>query len=112
MSLGEIIEANRKNPLTPPSNYSECQVLNDMDNLLDEALGDISSSDEDSPTPPKMLKSTSFEYKSNPEGGSSNQLIHTVSFYRKQQQTPVSYFYKLEIFEKYFFIIFNIFMFN
>ena len=95
MSFGDILEASKNNTLSPPNNHSlesnECRVLNQMDDLLDEALDDISSSDEDSSTPPKMLKSTSFEYKSNPDDHGSNQLIHTVSFYRKQQQTPVSF---------------------
>lgn len=94
MSLSELLEMNKNNPTTPPSDISfskskECQVLNKMDKLLESALNDVSSecyedSADDYASPPKIMKSSSFEYKSKESVGHS--LLHTVSFYRKQQQ--------------------------
>lgn len=93
MSFAELLEINKNNPVTPPSEQSfskskECQVLNKMDRLLESALNDLSSSCEDNddvyPSPPKMMKSSSFEFKNLNEN--NQPLLHTVSFYRKQQQ--------------------------
>lgn len=94
MSLTDLLEMNKNNPITPPSDLSfskskECEVLNKMDKLLESALNDLPSETEDEleenfPSPPKIVKSSSFEYKSN--SSNDQPLLHTVSFYRKQQQ--------------------------
>uniref|UniRef100_A0A1B6IE89 PH domain-containing protein n=1 Tax=Homalodisca liturata TaxID=320908 RepID=A0A1B6IE89_9HEMI len=70
---------------------NEDNMSNEIDDLIDEALEDSS----DEPTPPKRIsysnigsiKSTSFEYSQNKENQNapSQPLLHTVSFYRKQQ---------------------------
>ncbi|KAK6616848.1 hypothetical protein RUM43_014989 [Polyplax serrata] len=94
MSLSELLEMNKNNPTTPPSDISfskskECQVLDKMDKLLESALNEVSSecyedSGDDYASPPKIMKSSSFEFKRKESVGHS--LLHTVSFYRKQQQ--------------------------
>lgn len=98
MSFGDILEASRNNPVTPPRATQESAVLHEMDQLLDAALGDVTSSDDEGPTPPKLASlaaatsSSSFEFeRGTPKKESATTpLVHTVSFYRKQQNCLVS----------------------
>lgn len=99
MSFSDILAAKKDDPPSSKENsfnldMGEKQVLSKMDEFLDNALDELSSTveyeddDDYAPSPPKISKSASFEYKANNE--ESNPLVHTVSFYRKQQQNSLN----------------------
>ncbi|KAL0276644.1 UNVERIFIED_CONTAM: hypothetical protein PYX00_004173 [Menopon gallinae] len=99
MSFSDILAAKKDDPPSSKENsftseMRESQVLSKIDEFLDNALDELSSTteyegdDECAPSPPKISKSTSFEYRGPSE--ESNALVHTVSFYRKQQQSSLN----------------------
>ncbi|XP_059484946.1 anillin-like isoform X2 [Neocloeon triangulifer] len=97
---------------------NECAVLEDMDDFLDEALGNISEIASVGPTPPKKSRDKEEYVFRTPaakfipsapdtpipsvlvDEGNVKPLTHTVSFYRKQQSqgsklsTPVHHVYR------------------